>query len=208
VVTEKRVIVGLGNPGKEYEYTRHNLGFLVLVHIAKKAGLKFSKSSFTNGFLTAGDFDGVRGELLIPTTFMNNSGVAVSQMVKNQKLAHENILVVCDDMSLPFAQMRLRPDGSHGGHNGLRSIIDHLGEKNFPRLRLGIGVPPSKYTQKGDDSQHQLNVDYVLGAFNKEERKELDGFIEEAAECCLMWLREGITMAMERYNRKKSYGKE
>jgi len=191
-LSELRLIVGLGNPGKNYEYTRHNLGFLVIRRLAEKLKLKFELSSLTNGLTAEGTFEDTAVCLLMPLTYMNNSGVAIRQIMTNKKLLPEDVLVICDDFHLNFEQIRLRAKGSDGGHNGLGSIIRHLGTEQFARLRMGIGQP----TNKKD------TVDYVLEEFNKKEKKSLDNFIDEAISCCLTWLRKGIHVAMDQYNGK------
>ncbi len=188
-----RFIVGLGNPGKDYEYTRHNLGFLAVARLAKEQGLKFVRNSACQGFLAEDDIDGVRAALLLPLTFVNHSGVAVREIVKRKKILPENILVVCDDLNIDFGQLRLRPEGSDGGHNGLTSVITHLRTRQFPRLRMGIGRPRGK----------EDVVDFVLSGFYKEERPLLDAFIDEAVSCCMIWLKEGTTKAMSRFNSKR-----
>lgn len=188
-----RLIAGLGNPGKDYEYTRHNLGFLVVQRLAKKLKLKFTLSSLTNGMTAQGDFDGQEICLLAPLTYMNNSGVAIKQLISKKELSVEDILVVCDDYNLDFQQIRLRAKGSDGGHNGLSSVIEHLGTEQFARLRMGIGYPPD-----GKDS-----VDYVLEEFKKKEKDHLDSFIEEAVSCCVTWLKNGIDAAMDQHNKRK-----
>lgn len=137
----------------------------------------------------------VEGEqvcLLIPLTYMNNSGGAVRQVVKEMGLSPEDILVVCDDFNLDFQKLRLRAKGSDGGHNGLHSIIEKLETEHFARLRMGIGRPVNK----------QDTVDYVLAEFSKKERGSLDDFIEEAVSCSCRWLHDGVGAAMEAYNRK------
>ena len=192
------MIVGLGNPGKDYEYTRHNLGFLVVENLAKHYQLKFSSSSLTKGLVTEGHIEGQPVLLLLPTTYVNHSGLAVKPIVQKKEISSSDLLIVCDDLAIDFGQIRLRAKGSDGGHNGLTSIIEHLGTQEFPRLRLGIGRPPAP----------QDTVDYVLGKFNKEERKELNHFINEATECCLVWLRDGTNKAMGQFNRRKDNGKD
>ncbi|MBN1870170.1 MAG: aminoacyl-tRNA hydrolase [Candidatus Omnitrophica bacterium] len=188
-----RLIVGLGNPGKDYEHTRHNLGFLVVRRLAEKLRLKFSRSSLTKGMTAKGVFEGETLWLLAPLTYVNDSGVAVSQFMSKKDLSSDDILVVCDDFHLDFEQIRLRARGSDGGHNGLSSVIQHLGTEEFARLRMGIGCPP--------DSRD--TVDYVLGEFKKTEEARLKGFVDEAVSCCLIWLRQGINAAMGRHNRRK-----
>ena len=192
------MIVGLGNPGKDYEYTRHNLGFLVVENLAKQCQLKFSSSSLTKGLVTEGHIEGQPVLLLLPTTYVNHSGLAVKSIVQKKEISFSDLLIVCDDLAIDFGQIRLRAKGSDGGHNGLTSIIEHLGTQEFPRLRLGIGRPPAP----------RDTVDYVLGKFNKEERKELNHFIDEATECCLVWLKDGTNKAMGQFNRRKDNGKD
>ena len=188
-----RLIVGLGNPGKDYEYTRHNLGFLVVQRLAGELKLKFALSSLTNGMTVEGMFEEDNICLLAPLTYMNNSGVAVSQLMSKKDLSPGDILVVCDDFHLDFEQIRLRAKGSDGGHNGLSSVIRHLDTEQFARLRMGIGYPPGK----------KDTVDYVLEEFKKKEKDRLDDFIDEAVSCCLRWLKEGINAAMDQHNRRK-----
>ena len=190
---ESKLIVGLGNPGKEYQDTRHNLGFLVVRRLAEKLDVDFKSSSFTNGLVAKTECQGTCVYLLLPLTFMNRCGLAIKPMVNKMEMDFSNILVVCDDFNLGFGQIRLRSEGSDGGHNGLKSTIEHLGVKDFPRLRCGIGEP-----HKNKDV-----ADYVLEKFSKEEKNKLDEFIEEASECCLMWSQEGTLKAMEKYNRRK-----
>ena len=135
--------------------------------------------------------------LLLPATFMNHSGVAVKAVIQKKEFELSDALIVFDDMDVDFGLMRLRSQGSDAGHNGLTSVIAHLKTEEFPRLRLGIGRPKIR----------QDAVDYVLEEFNKSEKKELPGFIEEATDCCLVWLNSGINKAMEQFNRRKDDGK-
>ena len=191
-MSEKRLIGGLGNPGKDYEYTRHNLGFLVVRRLAEKLKLKFALSSLTNGLTAEGMFEDKAICLLMPLTYMNNSGVAVHQVMTKRELSPEDVMIVCDDFNLDFEQIRLKSKGSDGGHNGLSSVIEHLGTEQFARLRMGIGQPTGKKDM----------VDYVLEEFKKKEKECLDSFIDETASCCLAWLCEGIDAAMDQYNRR------
>ena len=193
-MSESFLIVGLGNPGKDYQYTRHNLGFLVVEHLARQNALKFSQSSFTNALTAEGQVAGKKLMLLLPLTYVNNSGAAVRAAVHYKKIALENILVVMDDVNVEFKEMRLRPSGSNGGHNGLSSVIEHMKTKDFGRLRLGVGAPRQK----------DMMVDYVLGEFTAQEKKHLKGFIEEAGDCCIAWLSEGMNKAMNQFNRRKN----
>jgi len=192
-LNENKLIVGIGNPGKEYVFTRHNLGFLVLERLAERLKAKFQLSSLTKGFTAKAKHNGAHVELLMPTTFVNNSGVAVRQYLKKNDLPPENILVVTDELNIAFPQIRIKAKGSDGGHNGLASIIYHLESQNFSRLRMGIGPAPRS---------KDAHVDYVLGRFTKAEEKQLDEFIDEAVECSFIWLNDGVAQAMDQFNRK------
>ena len=195
-MSENYLIVGLGNPGREYEWTRHNLGFLVAQKLAETLGGRFMKSSLTNGVIAEIKSEGRNFLILMPHTYVNNSGTAISRVVEKKEIDLKNLLVVCDDVSLPFHHMRLRIKGSSGGHNGLKSVIQHLQTEEFSRLRLGVGHP-------GENM-----VDFVLGEFNRAEKKALPQFIDEAKEACLAWLNHETRRAMELVNRRKENGKE
>lgn len=182
----------MGNPGKDYEFTRHNLGFLVVRRLAERLDFKFGLSSLTNGLTAEGLADGHDICLLMPLTYMNNSGVAVQQVVAKREIAPEDVLIVCDDFNLDFGQIRLRGKGSDGGHNGLSSVIERLGTERFARLRIGIGRPTGRKDV----------VDYVLEEFTKKEKEGLDRVIDDTVACCQAWIHEGIEAAMDRYNRK------
>lgn len=187
-----KLIVGLGNPGREYEWTRHNLGFLVLTYLAKEYHFKFSKSPTIQGMIADGQIHSHEVMLLMPLTYVNHSGVAVQQASEQKEISLKNILVVCDDFNVGFGQMRLRSQGSDGGHNGLASIIEQLKTKNFARLRLGIGPPARK----------EEAVDFVLGEFNQKEKEALGRFTQKAADCCEVWLTEGMVKAMSQFNKR------
>ncbi len=192
-----KLIVGLGNPGREYEWTRHNLGSLVLTHLAKEYHLKFFKSPTIHGLSAEGKIHNHDVMLLMPLTYMNHSGVAVRQASEQKGISSDDILVVCDDFHIDFGQMRLRSKGSDGGHNGLASIIEQLKTKNddtvdFARLRLGIGSPPRK----------EEAVDFVLGEFNQKEKEALHDFVKKTAQCCIVWLSEGTGKAMSQFNKR------
>lgn len=187
------LIVGLGNPGPEYTTTRHNLGFLVLEYIAKQQTVAFAKKLGKDGLLAQAQIDDKTVQLLLPMTFVNNSGVAVKRAVMEHQVDMDRLLLVCDDVDLPFGRVRLRSDGGDGGHNGLTSVISHLKTKKFARLRLGVGAPTP-----GQDM-----ADYVLGEFSADEKKALKDFVAMAAECCLVWLKEGTHTAMNHFNRRK-----
>ena len=186
-----KLIVGLGNPGKDYEYTRHNLGFLVVKRLADDHKAKFKNSSLSNALEAHIIADGEKVILLMPLTYMNSSGVAIRQYLSKAPIEYKDLLVVADDFAIDFGQIRLRAKGSDGGHNGLKSIIAETQTQDFPRLRLGIGAPSDG------------NVDHVLSEFTRQEKKELEGFIKHAADCCMIWIEEGINKAMEKYNTRE-----
>ena len=186
----RKLIVGLGNPGLQYTWNRHNLGFLVLESFGKQLKAKGHISVGNHGMLSKAVIKDVDCSLLMPMTFMNNSGVSVKKLVDRQGIALEDILIVCDDLSLSFGKLRLRPSGSAGGHNGLKSIIKDLGSNQFARLRLGIDAP-----QDAVDT-----VDYVLSNFTPVEKKALPDFINHALDCVTCWVTEGAQVAMNIYN--------
>ena len=187
-----RLVFALGNPGEEYERTRHNVGWLVADVLARRWGAAaFERSRFVQAQVA----DARRGEerlrLVKPTTFMNLCGPAYRKAIEVYESRVEDALVVLDDFMLPFAKLRMKPDGSAGGHNGLKSIEQALGSRAYPRLRIGIGEVPA-----GRDA-----ADYVLTRFNAAERKEIPFVVERAADAVEAWLDRGIGPAMERYNR-------
>ncbi|MGB3295760.1 MAG: aminoacyl-tRNA hydrolase [Phormidesmis sp.] len=189
------LIVGLGNPGAKYDRTRHNIGFEIVDAIAKSypdVALSENKrfQGMTGEFRTGAE----RTVLLKPTTFMNNSGQSVRAVLDWYKLAPESVLVVYDDMDLPTGKLRLRLSGSAGGHNGMKSIIAHLGTKEFPRLRIGIGS-----TDKTEAGDHAV-ISHVLGRFAPEDRKIIDAVIPMAVDAIDLSLRKGVERAMNLYN--------
>ena len=196
-MSDLRLIVGLGNPGKDYEGTRHNLGFMIVRRLAEQQHLKFSTSSLTSGLEAQGLMEGQKTILLQPLTFVNHSGIAVKSLVTKRNIELSSVLVVCDDLDTEFGQLRIKPKGSDGGHNGLTSIIGHLGSGGFARLRCGIGRPTGK----------KDTVNFVLAEFTKQEKKVLNDFVEEATACCLLWLKDGINKAMDQFNKRKKNGK-
>lgn len=184
-----KIIVGLGNPGLGYRHTRHNVGFMVIDQLCAERGLRLTRRAF-RGRLGEGQIGAEPVILFQPQTFMNLSGSAVGALVKFHKLPLENLLVICDDLYLPPGKLRLRKIGSDGGHKGLKSIIQHLGKQNFPRLRLGVGEPEPGLTAES----------YVLQKFSKAERPQLEAMIDRAADCALTWVYHGIDEAMNRFN--------
>jgi PTH1 family peptidyl-tRNA hydrolase len=190
------LIVGLGNPGDQYEGTRHNLGFRVIDLLCERWGnLRLRESSRHSVYVRASRRG---GDLLLakPVTFMNRSGTAVAEFAREYSLAPGKILVVFDDNTLPTGSIRVRKRGGSGGHKGVRSIIDALGSEDFPRIRLGIGTPD------GD------TVDHVLSSFGKTEIPLVEESIVSAAEAVETFLDEGAETAMNRFNRRVNEGKE
>jgi peptidyl-tRNA hydrolase, PTH1 family len=183
-----KIVVGLGNPGREYAATRHNLGFMVVDELARRHAVSERRNRFRSDLVEAFD-EGEKIVLLKPRTYMNLSGSAVREAVSWYKAPLDQLLVVVDDIDLPFGSMRLRAKGGSGGHNGLKSIIAELGMDAFPRLRIGVGRGLGHAT-------HQ-----VLSRFTSEEERVLPSLLESAADCVLEWERHGITNAMNRCNR-------
>lgn len=184
-----KIIVGLGNPGREYAATRHNLGFMVVDEIARRLRVVSSRSRFRAVLTEAFDVE-EKIVLVKPQTYMNLSGTSVAEAARWYKTPIADLLVVADDIDLPFTAMRLRAKGGSGGHNGLKSIISALGSDEFARLRLGIGRGRGEATGQ------------VLGRFNAEEERLLPEIIGSAADCALDWERAGVIMAMNRFNRR------
>lgn len=185
-----KLIVGLGNPEARYEFTRHNLGFLVLAAIAQEQGLKYKKSAVAQAVETKWTLDGQPCLLMMPLTYMNNSGVALKAWMTKKDLSIRDVLVVYDDLALDFGQMRLRPSGGAGGHNGIKSVIEHLGSSDFARLRVGIGQAP-----EGVDT-----ADYVLSNFTAGEKKLLPEIVSNAVACVTSWVMQGTEATMNQFN--------
>ncbi len=188
-VSVYKLVVGLGNPGKKYAGTRHNVGFEVLERIARRIDASGPRSRFS-GLLYEGQYEGTKLLLLAPGTFMNLSGRSVEEAVRYLKLPLENLLVICDDFNLPLGRVRFRPEGSAGGQRGLANIIEQLGTSSVPRLRVGIGPLPSDGNP----------VDFVLGQFTGAEREVLEPVLEHASRAVLDWVQHGIRYCMDRYN--------
>jgi peptidyl-tRNA hydrolase, PTH1 family len=183
-----KLVVGLGNPGSKYQGTRHNIGFELVDRLAR-GGSTASFSSKFEGQLAEIEIDFRRVLLLKPETFMNLSGRSVGQVVRFYKLSLADVLVVCDDLSLPVGKLRLRPGGSDGGQKGLRDITAHLGTDQFTRLRIGIG-----------DNDAIDAVDYVLSRFRGAERTAIDDSLILASQAVAVWVTQGIDAAMNRFN--------
>lgn len=186
-----RLIAGLGNPGKAYENNRHNVGFMVVDALAARHGMRFTKM-MNHGLVALGEIAGARVALVKPQTFMNDSGTCVGPVAKFYKVAPADLLVVYDELDLPFGQLRMRPFGGAGGHNGMRSIIPRVGGEGFPRIRVGIGRPPGR----------QAPRDYVLDDFAKDEVPTLDEMFGKIDAGVLRWIGEGLDKAMNLINPK------
>jgi len=183
-----KIVVGLGNPGKKYDGTRHNVGFAVVDALAEGPGV----SAFQDRFeAEIAEFHEADGKVLLvkPATFMNLSGRAVRQVLDFYQLTPADLLVVCDDINLPLGKLRFRARGTHGGHNGLRDIQSHLGTTEYARLRIGVDAPDEDGT-----------VDHVLSRFRPSERPIMKEAIEEAVQGAVLWLRDGIEKCMNQYN--------
>ncbi len=183
-----KLIVGLGNPGRRYEQTRHNIGFVAAAKVASLAGAGPSRVRFKGEFTEA-----VVGEKLVilwPQTFMNSSGKSVREACDFYKLSPEDVLVICDDLNLASARLRFRVSGSAGGQNGLADVIRHLGTDQVARLRIGIGRPPSGWDP----------ADYVLGKWSKEESEMIERATETAAQAVMDWCAHGPDSVMNHYN--------
>ena len=190
-----RLIVGLGNPGAKYERTRHNIGFEIVDAIAKRfPDVSLSENKRFQGVVGEFRSSGERIVLLKPTTYMNKSGQAVRAVLDWYKLDPDTVLVVYDDMDLPTGKLRMRLSGGAGGHNGMKSIISHLGTREFSRLRVGIGS-----TEKGE-ARDSAVVSHVLGRFAPEDRKIVDAVIPMAADAIDFSLRKGVERSMSLYN--------
>lgn len=186
----KYLIVGLGNPGTDYVDTRHNVGFMVLDQLAEK--LKVTPELKKLGYCAQGKHRGRQIHLLMPVTFMNLSGKAVRYYLNKLKIPNENLLVIYDDVALPFGKLRMRQKGSDGGHNGIKNINLMLNSQQYPRLRVGIG----------NDYPKGQQVDYVLSPFTDEEFEALPTIIDKSIEGILSFVSIGATRTMEQLNRK------
>jgi len=184
-----KVVVGIGNPGKEYLGTRHNAGFEVVERVASRSALSFERDKRLDAGVARGRLGGEDVWLVEPHTYVNRSGQVVSRIAREREVAPTDVLVVVDDYNLPLGALRLRAQGSAGGHNGMRSIIDHLGTEEFPRLRIGIGTPPPG-----------LAVDFVLTRFRPSERDAMEEAFDRGADCVEDWVSSGTEAAMNKHN--------
>jgi len=185
------VIAGLGNPGNQYARTRHNVGFMAVERLADRWRIGWSNEPKFKCRLARSGRDDRRILLSRPETFMNSSGEAVEPLTSFYQVPRQNTLIVLDDADLPLGTVRLRPEGSSGGHHGLESIQERLGGSDFPRLRIGIG--------RTDPAQREI-TDYVLSQFRADERELLEKVLTRACDQIECWLAEGILSAMNRFN--------
>ena len=183
-----KIVIGLGNPGAQYEKTRHNIGWMVLDRLADRAGWSGKGRTRDASAIVAGRYRGLDLLLVKPLTFMNESGLAVRKVLAREHAPLVEMLVVADDFALPFGKLRFREGGSAGGHNGLRSIVEEMGTEKFSRLRVGIGDP-------GQDA-----IDHVLSQFSRGERRRLTDLLDAAADAVEAWAREGTNKAANHFN--------
>ena len=191
------LVVGLGNPGRQYAGNRHNAGFMVIDELARRTGAATPRSRMGADLAEAG-LGGTKVIFCKPMEFMNTSGFPISRAAAFWKIPPAQTLVVHDDMDLDYGRLRLVEGGGTGGHNGLRSIVSEWGTEGFCRLRFGIGRPPPAWQ----------GADYVLADFSSEERKALPNLIEEAADAAEVVVKDGVVAAMNRFNRKKKQKSE
>ncbi len=197
-MSDIKLVIGLGNPGQKYEQTRHNVGFLVMDRLAHCSGAEMANHLKWRAHVAK--LPESHAVLMKPQTFMNESGQSVAAALRFYKWKPEQILVVYDDVSLPFGALRFRKSGSAGGHNGIRSIISHLGDDQFPRLKLGIGNMRQEEKKKAGGSL----TGHVLGKFSTEEQNQLENTLATAAEAVQFALSEGIESAANSFNTNKS----
>ena len=189
-----KLIAGLGNPGPEYELTRHNVGFMTIKELAELNNIKLKPNRRFKAITGEGLIDGKRCYLAMPQTFMNLSGHSVRSIINWLKLELSEIMLIVDDIALPFGSIRMRPKGSDAGHNGLGSVITCLGSDDFSRMRIGI---------MGRDHIKDCSR-YVLARFTKREQKALPDILERSSRACMCWAKEDMNMAMNKFNSRRS----
>lgn len=184
-----KVIIGLGNPGKKYEDTRHNVGFMTIDKISDKWGIPVHQGKF-RALVGEGRIESEKVLLMKPQTYMNLSGESVAEVLKFYKVTPDDILVIYDDLDLPTGQLRLREKGSAGGHNGIKSLIQHTGTQEFKRIKVGIGRPESG-----------RNVsDYVLQPFAGSDQSQIEKAIDQASQASVMWTKDSFLKVMNHFN--------
>ncbi|RJP84640.1 MAG: aminoacyl-tRNA hydrolase [Desulfobacteraceae bacterium] len=185
------MIVGLGNPGREYERTRHNIGFMVIDRLAESCGISLTQKKF-DALFGVGKIETLPVILAKPMAYMNRSGPPVQQLAKYYQLESDHILVIHDDIDILFGNLKIKSKGGHGGHNGIKSIIGATGESEFPRIRIGIGRP---------ESHHMDVTNHVLGKFTPDEMQYLEPVLSHAVDAAQLILKKNITICMNQFNR-------
>lgn len=190
---ETYIVIGLGNPGAQYARTRHNAGFETLEVLSKRWGVEINKKRF-NGLIAETTYNGARVVLCLPQTFMNASGECVQELLQWYKVPLEKMVVIYDDIDLKLGVLRIRKSGSAGTHNGMRSILGHIGnQQGFPRIRVGVGAKPEGWDL----------ADWVLSSYRiREEREDIEKAFVRAADCVEEWIKNGIEPAMQKFNGK------
>ncbi|MCY1021466.1 aminoacyl-tRNA hydrolase [Pyxidicoccus sp. MSG2] len=189
-----KLIVGLGNPGREYEQNRHNIGFMVVEALLPRARAQLNQEKFA-AKVGQGTLAGERVLFVEPQTYMNLSGRSVAEAARFYKVPVEDVLVIHDELDLPFGRLQLKAGGGSGGHNGLKSTVSSLGDEGFIRLRFGIGKP------EGPNARERV-AGYVLSNFDDGERRQLEELIGRSVDVTETWIRDGLSVAMNRFNRK------
>ncbi len=187
-------MIGLGNPGSKYEFTRHNIGFRIIDSLARDMGIEFNKVKSYYSLISRGMINNYKVMLVKPQTFMNLSGRAVNRVVSYYKIPLQDLLIVYDDLNLEFGQVRIRKKGSSGGHKGIESIMQYLNSEDIPRLRIGVGNPSLNYNFDC--------VSYVLSNFNNDEEDKIAEVIQLSTEAIKTKIEDGFEKAMRKYNRK------
>jgi peptidyl-tRNA hydrolase len=190
-----KLIVGLGNPGKDYAHNRHNVGFHCLNYFAKRHSIKFDRKQ-CQARIGIGEVEGEKLLLAKPRTYVNLSGRAVAPLVRKHNISLSNLLIIYDDLDLPLGKMRIRQNGGSGGHKGMKSIISALASEDFPRIRVGIGRPQMEELSNNED----IIVNYVLGDFSPQEKQLIKSAITTVAEALDYFLIQGIEAAMSKFN--------
>ena len=189
-----KIVVGLGNPGLKYEFTRHNIGFRIVDSLARDIEIEFKRVKSYYSLISRGTINNRKVMLVKPQTFMNLSGRAVSKVVSYYQIPHQDLLIVYDDLNLELGQVRIRKKGSAGGHNGIESIMQYLNSEDIPRLRIGIGNPLANFNFDC--------VSYVLSNFNDDEKDKIKEVIQLSTEAVKTIIEDGFEKAMRKYNKK------
>lgn len=198
-----KLVLGLGNPGPEYAHHRHNIGFQCVDTIARSLGVRFDEGHKA-ARLAEATVDGTPVVLAKPKTFVNRSGEAAATLLQRYRLQPSDLVVICDDLDLPLGRIRVREKGRSGGHNGLKSIIDHLHRQDFPRIRVGIGRPPGWDDSLRGADREQAIIRWVLSSFSPEEEAAIAGIRQRVADAVRCLLTDGVTSAMNRFNTDKN----